>query len=57
MKELEARKELKPFFVRALSETVAVLKADDPDKLLRELRKGGYLPVNDDETPQLSAEP
>ena len=52
LKELEARKELKPFFVRALSDTVAVLKADDPDKLLRELRKGGYLPVNDDETPK-----
>ncbi len=46
--ELQARRELKPYFVRALSDTVALLKADDEDKLLRELRKAGYLPVSDD---------
>lgn len=52
LKELEARRELKPYFARSLSDTVAILKADDPDKLLRELRKAGYLPVSDDETPR-----
>ncbi len=52
LKELEARRELKPYFVRSLSDTVAILKADDPDKLLRELRKAGYLPVSDDDKPQ-----
>ena len=61
LKELEARRELKPYFVRSLSDTVAILNADDPDKLLRELRKAGYLPVSDDATPQstlrLSAPP
>lgn len=48
LKELEARRELKGYFVRALSDTVAILNADDPDKLLRELRKAGYLPISDD---------
>lgn len=48
LKELQARKELKPYFVRELSDTIALLNADDPDKLLRELRKAGYLPVQDD---------
>ena len=52
LKELEARRELKPYFVRSLSETVAILKADDPEKLLRELRKAGYLPVSDDDAPR-----
>ena len=52
LKELEARRELKPYFARALSDTVAILNVDDPDKLLRELRKAGYLPVSDDETPR-----
>ena len=52
LKELTARRELKPFFVRNLSDTVAVLNTDDLDKLLRELRKAGYLPVSDEATPQ-----
>jgi hypothetical protein len=50
LKELQARRELKPFFVRALSDTIAIMQADDPDKLLRELRKAGYLPVSEDDT-------
>lgn len=48
LQELQARRELKPYFVRALSDTIAILQAEDPDKLLRELRKAGYLPVSDD---------
>ena len=43
--------------MRALSDTVALLNADDPEKLLRELRRAGYLPVSDDapKTPALRA--
>ncbi|HZP84143.1 MAG TPA: helicase-associated domain-containing protein [Chthonomonadaceae bacterium] len=48
LQELQARKEFKPYFVRALSDTVALLQGEDTDKLLRELRKAGYLPVSDD---------
>ncbi|HLK56479.1 MAG TPA: helicase-associated domain-containing protein [Chthonomonadaceae bacterium] len=48
LKEMQARRELKDYFVRTLTDTVALLKADDPEKLLRELRKAGYLPVSDD---------
>jgi hypothetical protein len=48
LKELQARRELKSLFVRTLSDTVAILKAEDPEILLRDLRKAGYLPVNDD---------
>src|SRR5262249_4633944 len=48
LRELQARRELKEYFVRALSDTVAILKADDPDRLLRELRKAGYQPISDD---------
>src|SRR5207302_4023627 len=48
LKELQARKEIKPYIVRTLGETVALLKADEPEKLLRELRKAGYLPISDD---------
>ena len=29
-----------------------MLNAEDPDKLLRELRKAGYLPVSDDDKPK-----
>lgn len=65
LKELQARRDLKNYFVRVLSDTVALLRADDPEKLLRELRKAGYLPISDDadaepafrqETRSLSAE-
>jgi hypothetical protein len=52
LQELQARRELKPYFIRTLGDTVALLKADDEDKLLRELRKAGYLPVSDD-SPQI----
>lgn len=48
LQELQARRELKPLFVRTLSDTVAILKTEDPELLLRDLRKAGYLPVNDD---------
>lgn len=48
LQELQARKEIKPYFVRALGDTVAILKAEDEEKLLRELRKAGYLPISDD---------
>ncbi|HZO87701.1 MAG TPA: helicase-associated domain-containing protein [Chthonomonadaceae bacterium] len=48
LQELQARRELKPYFVRALSDTVALIQADDIEKVLRELRKAGYLPVSDD---------
>src|SRR5579884_2121620 len=48
LKELQARRELKDYFVRTLGDTVALLRADDPEKLLRELRKAGYLPISDD---------
>ena len=48
LQELQARREIKPLFVRTLSDTVAILKTEDPEILLRDLRKAGYLPVNDD---------
>ncbi len=48
LKELQARRELKGYFVRTLGDTVAILNAPEPDKLLRELRKAGYLPISDD---------
>lgn len=48
LQELQARRELKGQFIRTLSETVAILKTEDPELLLRDLRKAGYLPVNDD---------
>ena len=48
MKELRSRRELKGYFVRELGDTVAVMSADDPEKMLRELRKAGYLPISDD---------
>ena len=44
------------YFVRTLSDTVALLNSDDPDKLMRELRKAGYLPVSDDDKPQVYAD-
>jgi hypothetical protein len=48
LKELQARKEIKPYIVRTLGDTVALLNAEEPEKLLRELRKAGYLPISDD---------
>ena len=48
LKELQARRELKNYFVRTLGDTVAILNAAEPDKLLKELRKAGYLPISDD---------
>ncbi len=48
LKELQARREIKGIFVRTLSDTVAILKTEDPEIVLRDLRKAGYLPVNDD---------
>lgn len=51
MQELLARKELKAYSVRALSETIALLQGDNYDKLLKDLRKAGYLPVSDEDAP------
>lgn len=48
LKELQARKEIGGLIVRALSDTIAIVSADDEAKLLRDLRKAGYLPVSDD---------
>lgn len=48
LKELQARRELKGYFIRTLGDTVAILNAPEPDKLLKELRKAGYLPISDD---------
>ncbi len=48
LKEIQARRELKPYFVRTLGDTVAILNASEPDKLLKELRKAGYFPISDD---------
>jgi hypothetical protein len=48
LKELQARRELKDYFVRTLGDRVAILNAPEPDKLLKDLRKAGYLPISDD---------
>ena len=49
MQELQARRELKEYFVQSLSDTIVLLKADDPEKIIRELRKAGYMPTTDGE--------
>ena len=49
LKELQARRELKGMFVRAITDTVAILRGTDVEKALKELRKAGYLPVSDDD--------
>jgi len=48
LQELQSRRDLKDYFVRTLGENVAILNVPEPDKLLKELRKAGYLPINDD---------
>lgn len=48
MQELQARKEFKSLFVRDLSPTIALINATDQEKVLRDMRKAGYLPVSDD---------
>ncbi len=48
LKELQARREIKAHFVRTLGDTVAIMDVPDTEILLRDLRKAGYLPVNDD---------
>ena len=48
MKELQSRRELKGYFVRTLTDTVAILNGDDIEKVLKDLRKSGYLPVSDE---------
>jgi hypothetical protein len=47
MEELQARKDLRSFWMRPLSDTVAVVRAQDVERVLRDLRKAGYLPVDD----------
>ena len=49
LQELMARREIKPFIVKSLTDTIALLKSDDPDKMMRELRKAGYMPTADEE--------
>ena len=49
LQEIMARREIKPFIVKSLSDTIALLKSDDPDKMMRELRKAGYMPTADGE--------
>ncbi len=51
MQELLARKELKAYSTRALSDTIALLQGENYDKLLKDLRKAGYLPVSDEDAP------
>lgn len=51
MQELLARKELKAYSVRALSDTIALLQGETYDKLIKDLRKAGYLPVSDEDAP------
>lgn len=48
MKELQSRRELKGYFVRELTDTVAILSGSDIEKVLKDLRKTGYLPVSDE---------
>jgi hypothetical protein len=48
LQELQARREFKPYAIHILSDTVALLQADDVEKVLRDLRKAGYAPVSDD---------
>lgn len=50
MKELLARKEIRPYHVRELSDTIVLLQGENIDKLIKELRKAGYLPVADDDS-------
>ncbi len=52
LQELQARRELKSYNLRLLSDTVALLEAEDPEKVLRDLRKAGYLPVSDEAVPE-----
>lgn len=52
LQELLGRREMKGHLVRELSDTLAVLDIEDQDRLLRDLRKAGYLPVSDDRAPR-----
>ena len=45
MKELQNGREMKSYKFLALSDTVSILKGDDLEKLLRDMRKAGYMPV------------
>ncbi len=51
LQEIEARKEFKGLVHRKLSDTIALIHGDSVDKVLKELRKAGYLPVSDEDTP------
>ena len=48
LKELLARKDLKNLFVRQITDTVALISGKDIEKVLKDLRKAGYLPVSDE---------
>jgi hypothetical protein len=45
LQELKARKETKALIGRTLSDTIALVRGEDVDKVLKELRKLGYLPI------------
>ncbi len=47
LQEMLARKELKAHGIRPISENVAILTSGDLDRVLRDLRKAGYLPIAD----------
>jgi hypothetical protein len=47
--ELRARKELKPFILKLIGECVLVLRWDNPERVVRLLKKLGYMPVIDKE--------
>ena len=48
LKELQARKEFAPYLKNKIAETAIAIETDDPEKLMRDLRKAGYAPVYDD---------
>lgn len=48
LQELSASRALKGLFVRKVTDTVGILSAPTEERAIRELRKAGYLPVNDD---------
>ncbi len=56
MKELQNGRDMKAYKLQSLSDTVAILKGEDMEKLVRDLRKAGYMPVvdlNDTEKPRI----
>ncbi len=48
MQELQNSRELKGYSMSILSDTVSILHGEEFEKLVRDLRKAGYMPVLDD---------